>query len=870
MSRRLSWAISRASAALLIEQIWPRVSLVALIGALFLIVSWFGLWQPTPDYLRLALVGLFGLSFIGGLVWAFRPPPPTRNQAMRRVEEASGLTGRPLEALQDIPFDTSTRDGRALWSAHTAQVAAKVKKLSVGTPNPRTDRLDPMALRAPVLLLLFVAFFVAGPERGERVLAAFDPPYSIASTPVRLDIWATPPAYTGLPPRTLISRAEMGDDASSSPAVHNLSASLPVGSRITILSSSDAETAPVLTAHLLPADGGEAIDLEPDDTSGATANLNGTLMGDGTLVVRAGRNELSLPLASLADAPPAISFADDVDSTAAGAMVLSYTGNDDYGIVAADTIVTPAEADFAGANHLIEPPSIALTIPSPSGDVTSMTRDLSAHPWAGLPISLQLRARDGADQIGVSEARTVMLPQRAFREPLARAIVEQRRILAVDPSRRAQILTALESFSYAAELFMEDEYGAFLALTVTTQRLRQAREAEAQRDVIELMWQLALEIEDGDLAGASERLRQAEQNLSDALEQGASDQEIAELMAELRDAFDQYMQALAQQMQAFDPENAMPQNMPLSQLDPQAMQSMMDQIEQLAEMGAADAARQMLDQLREQLDALRGAQAMQPQQMSPEEQAAREAMQALQSITREQQRLMEETFPFSQDAQRQEIRPPSPFRAPFGEPRTPDNRGDSEQSERGDGDNGDRQADRSDPLEGLEAEQRGLQEQLQELMDQLRELGLDPGALGEADDAMGGAEQMLGRGSAQGALPEQGRALEALQSGAQQLAQQMAGDGEGQGQAQGQGQGQQQGQGAPRLQFGPGQGQRGFDPLGRPQRAQQGDNQERVGIPEERDIQRARDILQEIQRRLGERERPRVELDYLDRLIDRF
>ena len=155
-------------------------------------------------------------------------------------------------------------------------------------------------------------------------------------------------------------------------------------------------------------------------------------------------------------------------------------------------------------------------------------------------------------------------------------------------------------------------------------------------------------------------------------------------------------------------------------------------------------------------------------------------------------------------------------------------------------------------------------------MDQLRDLGLDPSQLGEAGEAMEGAGGMLDRGSASNALPRQGEALEALRQGAQDVFEQLAQQGEGDGQGEGQGQGQGLGQGPPRLLMAPGMdGGRGTDPLGRPQR-QRGFNDDAVRIPEESDVQRARDILNEIQRRLGERNRPQPERDYLDRLIERF
>ena len=43
-----------------------------------------------------------------------------------------------------------------------------------------------------------------------------------------------------------------------------------------------------------------------------------------------------------------------------------------------------------------------------------------------------------------------------------------------------------------------------------------------------------------------------------------------------------------------------------------------------------------------------------------------------------------------------------------------------------------------------------------------------------------------------------------------------------------------------------------------------------VKVPDEIDMQRAREILEELRRRMGEPTRPQSELDYIERLLRRF
>ncbi|NRB29860.1 MAG: DUF4175 family protein, partial [Rhizobiaceae bacterium] len=57
------------------------------------------------------------------------------------------------------------------------------------------------------------------------------------------------------------------------------------------------------------------------------------------------------------------------------------------------------------------------------------------------------------------------------------------------------------------------------------------------------------------------------------------------------------------------------------------------------------------------------------------------------------------------------------------------------------------------------------------------------------------------------------------------------------------------------------------DPLGRQSRSQGPQLGNDTKVPGEIDAQRARRILEAIRRRLGETTRPKLELDYLDRLL---
>jgi hypothetical protein len=60
------------------------------------------------------------------------------------------------------------------------------------------------------------------------------------------------------------------------------------------------------------------------------------------------------------------------------------------------------------------------------------------------------------------------------------------------------------------------------------------------------------------------------------------------------------------------------------------------------------------------------------------------------------------------------------------------------------------------------------------------------------------------------------------------------------------------------------------DPFGRPMNNFGGIDTGEVEIPAQSDLQRAREILDELRRRKGQPDRPAIERDYIDRLLKRF
>ena len=197
------------------------------------------------------------------------------------------------------------------------------------------------------------------------------------------------------------------------------------------------------------------------------------------------------------------------------------------------------------------------------------------------------------------------LPTRNFTHPVAKAIVEQRRLLAEEPNvRREKVAAALNGLSHVPERFQNDST-VYMALRSMATRLMFDDSVESLDEVLELMWETALHLEDGSLSLASRELRELQEALRDALADGASDEELERLMDELRQALDNYLDALAQQAQQQMSDQPMqPMDQDAMAVDRQDLEQMLDNLRDMIQTGAREAAQDMLAQLQELLENL--------------------------------------------------------------------------------------------------------------------------------------------------------------------------------------------------------------------------------------------------------------------------
>jgi uncharacterized protein (TIGR02302 family) len=845
-----------ARAAILWEQVWPAIAPLLGVLGVFAVVALTGLLPLLPGWFHaLILLGFAGAA-TAAIAWGARQvrlPGPAEGE--RRLERVSGLAHRPLASLADRPAGGADDPATAaLWAAHQARAAKAAERLRVGAPHPGLARRDPVALRAGIGLSLLAALVMAGPEAGQRLASAVSPAFGTAPAPplpLRLELWITPPVYTGIAP--VFVRHEPGEQPAD--------ITVPSGSKLAVHLSGGTGGPPALDA------GEGAVAFRALDAQSFVAET--TLGTPGRLAVtRDGREIAAWTLRLLSDAPPTVAFvAPPGRAGPAPQLRVEFHARDDYGVAAVAALLRLVARPEAGP----------LVVPLPvAGGAARQVRgtgqpDLSAHPWAGLPVRITLEATDGAGQTGRSETLTVELPERRFDHPVARALIALRKRMTLAPEERNAHGRELDRLAAEPQAFDHD-LTVFLGLRVARSRLRLDRRDETIAEVQELLWNLALRLEEGGRDRTWRQLSELREQLREALERAERGEEVdraelERLAEQLREAMQRYFEALIEAMRREGVET-LPFDRNARTLDMREMQRMAERMQEAARQGELERMRRELAELERAIERLQ--QGRMSRMESPERQQQREQgqqmMGAVNDMLQRQGQLMDRSHQRAEQ-DREARQPPRgqrqqrPGQMSPGQPQRGEQQRPADQRP---------QAER----EADQRQQRALRRALGELMEQFADFtGEVPEQLGEADLAMREAVEALRQGDNAAAQAAQQRAIEALQEGGREMQNQMAGrmglmePGE----AEGDPGGDNSEMGSDRTGEGRELGQ-GRDPLGRPRRDDVGGRDEGsdVHVPDEMEMQRTREIQEELRRRAGERDRPELELEYIDRLLRRF
>jgi len=703
-------AAARVNAArwvLAIEKLLPRLWPAAGFAGFYLALALTGLFNfvpwPAQALLLAATITATAYTLAEGFAdfsW------PRDIDAARRLERDSGLMHRPVSERHDVmvgddPF------ARALWAAHRAGGAAG--RLRLKGPRLSIAERDPLGLRWYVLIAVTVGVVLARGDTAHRLVRAFD---SGAGSAASIDAWIDPPPYTGLP----LTSLHVGDDGIIT---------VPQGSVLN-LRVHGAPRRPGLSAGANdpPRFAGE----EGEYTS------NVILAHSGRVRVQVGGKAIGKwTIDAVPDAVPTIAFTARPSATPQLATRFRFKAGDDYGVSHVTAVLIPKK----GKPLRVDLP---LTSAAKSFSQDSFV-DLTGHPYAGLTVRAHLEARDAIGQVGQSGEVTFRLPARVFTDPLARALIEQRQLLATgDKADRHIVQMTLDALTIGPDKFYDGKTDIFLALRTAFNGVKNAKTDADIGRVQQLLWDTALKLERGGLLSAAEELRKLALALAQAMASGAPQEVIDELLKRYNEAMERYVQALA----ANPPQGEAPLPPDAKTMGMNDVQTLMQMIQKLSQAGDRQQAAQLLAMLQSMLENMHLSQSQGGQgQQSAQNKALNDKLQKFGGLMAQQRSLLDKTF-----RQRQ-----------------------------GQGDPKDGGA------QGLAKQQQSLQQQLQDALK-----GMDGKAaeqLRQAGKAMSEAQSALNQKDMANAGSAQNQALEAMQQGAQALAEQAQG-GQGQKQAGGQ------------------------------------------------------------------------------------
>lgn len=790
--------LQRAFAVLSWERALPAFLPLALAFLFLFALAWSGAFGALPlvgQIIALTAAGiLLGVLAMRG---ASRFQFPRRREALRRIEERSDLK----EGILDGAFahDFSGDEDNPLWVASRMRLIQAVGKPKAPLPRVSLQDVDPYRLRYVALAAVVVV--VAATRGNTDGLRASLVPDFPEPAPIVVDAWIEPPAYTGLSPKVMnLDRLRVSSRAPEDSEFH-----------IRVRDENGEDVRGVLTFQP-PAGSKRRVRTPKGDGTVAVVPLT----EDGTFTIRARGQQRQVRFRIIGDEPPSVRVVDDVD-TSTGAIRFQAETFDDYPLADGRLLLTllPGQKISRDAPNVDDditetPQEIALAQLAGQPGIKDVEAATEEHPWAGLLVKAELEVTDGRGQTARSEPFAFTMPERTFYNPLSKAVIEERRKLAMAPSSLNRAAELFDALVLAPDLF-DVEPSEHLMLKATAEAVLAAK----QRDVPELidsLWPLAIELEDDGLAFAKARLDEAEAALREALRNGASDEEISERIAELREAMNEYIRALAESGYAEAP----PQEGG-AQLGEADLEELLRRMEELAQEGATDEAESLLAQLEALLQSLQLSQGGQSGEGQQGQQAGQGqeggggqgqeggsgALSGTGDLMQRQRELADETY-------------------------------------------GARRGDRG--TGGLAQEQDELAEALRELNEGLE--GEEGAAAGEAfenaERAMRDAARALENGQLGLAQARQEQALNALREGGNQLAEQMAENGEGEG-------------GDPSVN--------GTDPLGRAVSGDGGPSPEDFGLY---DPERIRELIADIRKRLQDPDLGEAEREYLESLLERF
>ncbi len=763
-------------------RIWPYgVALFAFIaGALFELPS------QLPGLLHSLLLAGLAAYFIEGMVKLVRDLRwPSDREIYHRIELDSELPHRPLTSLQDQIMPGADAYQQEWWQVYRQYVATHLKRLQVNMPRFGFAPFDPYAFRSVLLLFVVIGVMHAGRDTENRILHALRPEVPSASSLLEsLTVWVRPPEYTKLPQIPLKADLKTVTE-------------IPEQSQVYV-QFSGVKSNP---AFYIDNDKQDLTELN-DNTYQANVTI------DKATEIRAYLGWQTLgkwPVQVIADTPPSIDWDGDMYATSRAALRIGYKGSDDYGITQAF-----AEISKPGEKEIITLKLPVFTV-GKNEVKNSSYHDIAHHRWAGQKVNVRLIAYDARDHKTISALHETTLPERVFEHPLAKKIGGLRKEFMEGRLARIDLSGALEDILEYPQSFAYDAK-VTLATRVAQRRADLADDNSQDQNIADLLWDVALRLEDNGISLAERDLRTLEQALQDAMARGASQAEIDNLLDQFEEAMSNYLNAMYEQMMQEDMEDLPALDTSASSIEVEDIDRLLTQIRQLMRSGNTEEAQKLLSKLQEMMANVRQNQG----QQSESAKKAMELIKKVQGLIRDQQLLLD--YSAANLIEHTKIPPAA--------------------------------------LAKIKKDQPPVGKGLKDFLDQIGKMGAPK--IEAFDKATASIKSVIGavndakqpdKTRRENILLHEAESLEQMRLGLQELMKNMQNSGSG-------------------GQMRAGSGRQ--DPFGRTRPGQGPLDDPDVRVPGVQELQQTREILDELQRRSGDFGRPEIERDYIKRLLRRF
>lgn len=787
-----------------------------------------GLWMlAVPAFLNHGAQSITLLIFLGGLTYftskdlrTFRFP--SVEEIDKHLEHKSALGQGHIALIKDQLSNPAINQTRKLWYKAQRDSLLGLRKLRIPLPDLSLSKQDPHALRFIALFIFISGAFIAGHSWKERIINGLTPihfpPASTSTYAQKTDLWITPPSYTQKPQIHL-----------SGNGYYKGTLSIPEGStyRLRTRTKTGRVFLPHLHIHTNVTKEKQTLPLK--DLGDNLYGTEGTISSGNSLRLK----QALLPKARwnytyIPDQPPKISTTSEPPYTPLknGELRFPLTVKDDYGVkelrmtMHLNEIIkdAPLGKETQETRLIMSPPNEGFKI--------TPLYDLTGHSWAGLPVTIEFTVTDQKGQNTKSKRINLTLPERAFKHPLAKALIAARKELIwhyKDPFE--DTAHTLEQLLNRPNSYQNDKT-IFLALRSSASRLYhndnkpQEQRIKAASSVLKLLWQTALSIEDGNLSLSLREMRDARRNLEKALlDPDTSKQDLSSIMETLREKMAAYFMERQREMQKrmTEGQNPIPDDMMAnpenfsSLITPNSLATLMGKIGQALQEGDTQKAQELMAQFQRMMEMMDSA--SQNTELPHDMQMMQQGASKLQDIIERQKELI-----------------------------------DAEETQK-------------EATKNNETKQESLLHVLQDLIkDTTNALGENkvPKAMHEGAQEMKDAALALKKNTPANALPHQQKAIEHLEQAKNDLAEMFKN----------------------RMQsmIGISMGMSGsgmkYDPFGRPYDNSpnngQNPDKEEIEIPSETEKKQVDTIIRKLRERSGDRSRSREELDYYNRLLRQF